>query len=234
MISFFSNQSPQTFNANDLVLLGRSSYIEEFNDEYYNGNDRYDLSNEKHSRRNVNRRGKNDAAKTGSAIESLLKNQKQLGAVLLGVGFLLSLMGIMLFFEGNLMRIGNICFIAGIFLLIGPSRVSGYFLNESRLQATTISGIGVLLVLFGKPKIGILIEIFGLLNLFGNMFPLLLALGKKMPIIGDVLSSFDSSNEEPKKDKKMARDRDHTDYQRPRRPPTTRQNSKHSHYDPSF
>ena len=39
----------------------------------------------------------------------ILKNQKYLGGLLLGIGFLLSLLGIMLFFEGNLLRIGNVC-----------------------------------------------------------------------------------------------------------------------------
>lgn len=38
----------------------------------------------------------------------ILKNQKQLGAALLGVGLLLTVMGMMLFFEGNLLRLGNV------------------------------------------------------------------------------------------------------------------------------
>jgi len=69
------------------------------------------------------------------------------------------------------------------------------------------------------------------------MFPLLLALGKKMPIIGDVLSSFDDSSKEEKKiNKKTAREkRGDSEYQHPRRPPATRQNSRHDgNYDPRF
>jgi hypothetical protein len=33
--------------------------------------------------------------------------------------------------------------VAGTFLLIGPARVSGFFLKESRLQATIITSIGI-------------------------------------------------------------------------------------------
>jgi len=72
--------------------------------------------------------------------------------------------------------------------------VSGFFLKESRMQATIITAIGILLVFWGKPKLGLLIEIFGLLNLFGNMFPMLLAIGKNIPVVGDVISSFDGSS----------------------------------------
>lgn len=41
-------------------------------------------------------------------FSDLLKNQKQLGASLLGIGLMLTIMGMMLFFEGNLLRLGNV------------------------------------------------------------------------------------------------------------------------------
>lgn len=128
------------------------------------------------------------------AVSGLMKNQRQLGATLVGLGMLLSFMGMMLFFEGNLLRLGNICIIAGVPLLVGPGRVKSFFFKESRMQATIITSIGILLVFWGKPRLGIICEIFGLLNLFGNMLPLLATLGKQVPIVGDVISAF-----EPKK-----------------------------------
>lgn len=125
------------------------------------------------------------------SVIGLVRNQKQLGAILLGLGMLLTFMGMMLFFEGNLLRLGNICTIMGIPLLIGPNRVKSFFLKESRIQASIITSLGIILVFTGRPRLGILLEIFGLLNLFGNMLPFLLVLAKKLPIIGDVISSFD-------------------------------------------
>jgi hypothetical protein len=51
----------------------------------------------------------NAAARSQSNVFlDLFRNQKQLGAVLLAAGILLSFMGIMLFFEGNLLRLGNV------------------------------------------------------------------------------------------------------------------------------
>lgn len=43
-----------------------------------------------------------------STLGGLLKNQKQMGAGLLGIGALLTVMGMMLFFEGTLLRLGNV------------------------------------------------------------------------------------------------------------------------------
>lgn len=45
---------------------------------------------------------------TLGTLGGLLKNQKQMGAGLLGVGTLLTVMGMMLFFEGTLLRLGNV------------------------------------------------------------------------------------------------------------------------------
>jgi hypothetical protein len=73
---------------------------------------------------------------------SIFQNQKQLGAALLGIGILLSFLGVMLLFERNLLRLGNICFIIGVFLLIGPEFVLSFFMKESRIQASILTAIG--------------------------------------------------------------------------------------------
>jgi len=127
----------------------------------------------------------------GATFSSLFQNQRQMGAGLLFLGLILTFMGMMLFFEGNLLRLGNICFISGATLLIGPNNVRAFFMKESRMRATIITAIGIILVFWGKPRLGILFEIFGLLNLFGNMFPMLIALGKSIPGVGDIISAFE-------------------------------------------
>jgi hypothetical protein len=40
-------------------------------------------------------------------------------------------------------------------------------MKQSRIQSAVITSIGFILLLLGKPKLGLLIEGFGLLNLFG-------------------------------------------------------------------
>ena len=158
-----------------------------------NRNDNDDNDNSYYDPRSRSRVKEGNSGSMFDSIINLSKNKRQLGAALLGIGMILSFLGVMLFFEGNLLRLGNICIILGIPLLLGPNRVRQFFMKESRMQASIITGLGILLVFTGRPRIGILCEIFGLLNLFGNMFPLLLALAKRFPIIGDVITSLEGS-----------------------------------------
>jgi len=168
---------------------GRNDYYDEEGEEYGYNNDPRGTGQRRGSGGN---RGRQRDMRDREGF-SLVKNPKQVGAALIAVGVMLTVMGMMLFFEGNLLRLGNICIIGGIPFLIGVGRVRSFFLKPERMQASTITAVGIALVFLGKPRIGILCEVFGLLNLFGNMFPLLIALGKRMPIIGDVLSAFDGS-----------------------------------------
>lgn len=90
------------------------------------------------------------------------------------------------------------------------------------LSWSSLALAGILLVFWGKPKLGLLIELFGLLNLFGwvayvvctltyalfsitlttqyptlryrNMFPLILAVGRSIPVIGDIIVAFEGSS----------------------------------------
>ncbi len=125
-----------------------------------------------------------------SGLLSLFQNQKRLGATLIAFGLLFTTFGMMLFFEGNLLRLGNLFLLSGITLLLGPNNVRGFFMKAERMQATIITSVGVFLVFTGKPRLGIICEIFGLLNLFGNMMPMLLSIAKQIPILGDVIKSI--------------------------------------------
>eukprot|EP01040_Poterioochromonas_malhamensis_P009606 gene9606-10430_t len=185
--------TPDTFqNGNDwtrsevLQLIGRNG--DEEDDNYYD--DDYPLP---HKKAKSQRTRRTNGSSNGDAWIDLVKNPTQLGVVLVVLGSLFTLIGMILFFEGNLLKIGNILIVGGAFLLFGPKKVSAFFMKESRLQAAIITSIGFLLLLWGKPKLGLLIEIFGLLNLFGNMFPMLIALGKNLPIIGDIIQSVENS-----------------------------------------
>ena len=57
----------------------------------------------------------------------MLQNQRQLGAMLLGGGILLTFMGMMLFFEGNLLRLGNVSrfIVQELFKMTHPIPLSG-------------------------------------------------------------------------------------------------------------
>mmetsp|Transcript_29525 Transcript_29525/g.54640 ORF Transcript_29525/g.54640 Transcript_29525/m.54640 type:complete len:245 (-) Transcript_29525:99-833(-) len=124
--------------------------------------------------------------------KSMIKlNQKKIGLALMTGGIFFTLLGMMLFFEGNLLRIGNLSFLLGTTMLVGPMRISQFFMQPKRYRATISLTLGILLVLIKWSKLGILLEIFGFFNLFGNMFPLLFRLLRSLPIVGDIFTALE-------------------------------------------
>lgn len=61
------------------------------------------------------------------------------------------------------------------------------FYRKDRLRGTICFFLGMILVLFKWGIIGICLECFGFLNLFGNFLPVALQLCRQMPILGSIL-----------------------------------------------
>ena len=96
------------------------------------------------------------------------------------------LLGVMLFFDGALLALGNvrrsqtehrqvlltdscvqILFLSGITLIIGPQKTFYFFARKQKIRGTVCFLGGILLVFFKWPFIGMIVETFGFLNLFG-------------------------------------------------------------------
>ena len=137
---------------------------------------------------------KSNAIKSSlSSVKGKLKNgDRRIGSILLGLGAVFTVLGVSLFFNKALMRLGNLMFIAGVPVTIGPSRTVGYFFQPQKIRATACLGFGIFLVFVGWPIFGIALEVFGILNLFGNMFPMFWAIFKNMPIVSSFTSNASS------------------------------------------
>lgn len=91
------------------------------------------------------------------------------GLTTFGVFFLF--MGVMFFFDSALLALGNIMFVAGVVMVIGLQNTALFFWKRSRGAVCFLGGI--FLVLIGWPVIGMLVEVFGIFNLFGSESSLL-------------------------------------------------------------
>jgi len=113
---------------------------------------------------------------------------QKIGVGLTSFGALFMMLGIMLFFDGALLALGNILFLGGLFLIIGPQKTFYFFSRKNKLRGTTCFLGGILLVFFKWPTIGVLVEMFGFLNLFGDFFPVILTFLRQLPFIGQFLN----------------------------------------------
>lgn len=119
----------------------------------------------------------------------MISDFKQIGVGLTGFGSLFLLLGIILLFDKAFLVIGNVLFIAGIIILIGPQRVAIFFGRPGKRRGSACFLLGVVLVLWGWCITGMLIELFGIVNLFGNFFQFIIPMLRNLPIIGNILET---------------------------------------------
>jgi len=82
----------------------------------------------------------------------------------------------------------QILFIAGLALVIGLERTFRFFFQKHKLKGSSCFLGGVLVVLFGWPLIGMVIEIYGFVLLFRGFFPVVINFLRRVPVIGNVLN----------------------------------------------
>ncbi|CAO3611415.1 unnamed protein product [Mucor hiemalis] len=118
-----------------------------------------------------------------------LSDSQKIGVGILSFGIFFMLLGVITFFDSGLLAIGNILFVIGIVLTVGYKTAFGYFTQKSRLRGTICLLVGIVLVLSKWCFFGMIIEIFGVLNLFGNYFPVILSFLRRLPVIGPLFNN---------------------------------------------
>ena len=146
------------------------------------------------------------------AMYSLDDNRK-IGIGLSTAGILFTILGIFMFFDRGLLAMGNVrsrifriahpdsrgthmlpvvraqlLFLSGVLLIIGPAKTYRFFFQKRKAKGTACFLGGIALVLYGWAMVGIIVEGWGFLNLFGDFFPTALGFLRNMPVIGNVLS----------------------------------------------
>ncbi|BGP10717.1 hypothetical protein JCM10049v2_006609 [Rhodotorula toruloides] len=98
-------------------------------------------------------------------------------------------LGVVMLFDGPLIALGNILFVSGLPLIIGLRKTMYFFSRRQKLRGTVAFAAGILLVFLKYPFFGVIIEMFGFLNLFGDFFPVVLSFMRQLPVIGHFLSA---------------------------------------------
>ncbi|TXT13525.1 hypothetical protein VHUM_00892 [Vanrija humicola] len=117
-----------------------------------------------------------------------LSDRQKIGVGLVAAGVFLQFLAILLFFDRPLLALGNILFLTGLPLIIGPTRTFYFFSRREKWRGTVCFFGGIALVFAKWAKIGILVEFVGFIGLFGSFFPVVLQALRQIPIIGSFLS----------------------------------------------
>eukprot|EP01038_Epipyxis_sp_PR26KG_P006213 gene6213-8558_t len=115
-------------------------------------------------------------------------NQKiGIGLICLGLGFIS--LGVLLFLDAALIAIGNALFLAGLCFSIGFKRTFLLFTRQDRIRGIVCFFIGIALVIMRWVIIGMILEGFGFLELFGNFLPTVLVVARQLPILSTILDT---------------------------------------------
>ncbi|XP_071955038.1 vesicle transport protein GOT1B-like [Antedon mediterranea] len=112
---------------------------------------------------------------------------QKIGVGLAGFGVFFLFLGVLFFFDGGLLAIGNILFLSGLALVIGLERTFRFFFQTHKLKATGFFVGGMVVVLIGWPIVGMCVETYGFFLLFRGFFPVAINFLRRVPIIGTIL-----------------------------------------------
>ena len=117
----------------------------------------------------------------------LLSDNQKVGMLLTGLGCLFLLLGTLLLFDAGLLAIGNVLFLTGLTLIIGLRSCLGFFNPMRKPRGVVCFFLGVLLVLVRWPVVGMLVELIGMVEMFGTFLPMVVQVLRGLPLLGPFL-----------------------------------------------
>mmetsp|Transcript_46878 Transcript_46878/g.69349 ORF Transcript_46878/g.69349 Transcript_46878/m.69349 type:complete len:140 (+) Transcript_46878:233-652(+) len=116
----------------------------------------------------------------------MVSDNTKIGTGLLFLGCIFLFLGVIFLFDSALIALGDVLFLTGLTLTIGFSRTFRFFTRKDRVRGIIAFFGGILLVMFRWGMLGMLCQLYGLVYLFGQFFPIAAASMKDTPVIGAV------------------------------------------------
>mmetsp|Transcript_1577 Transcript_1577/g.2224 ORF Transcript_1577/g.2224 Transcript_1577/m.2224 type:complete len:140 (+) Transcript_1577:147-566(+) len=117
----------------------------------------------------------------------MISDNAKIGTGLLALGVCFLFLGMIFLFDSAMLAIGDVLFLMGLTLTIGPSRTLRFFSRKDRLRGIISFFGGIFLVMVRWPVFGMICQFYGLVYLFGQFFPIAAQSMQDTPIIGDIL-----------------------------------------------
>ncbi|KAG8167452.1 hypothetical protein KVR01_003141 [Diaporthe batatas] len=113
-----------------------------------------------------------------------LSDSQKIGVAFCSGGGFFLIGGVMLFFDRAMLAMGNILFLIGLTIIIGPQKTLLFFARKQKAKGTAAFFGGLALILLRWPLIGFCVELYGIMVLFGDFFGTIAAFARSAPIVG--------------------------------------------------
>ncbi|KAK6436266.1 Golgi Transport [Oleoguttula sp. CCFEE 5521] len=117
-----------------------------------------------------------------------LSDSQKIGVAFCSGGIFFLIFGLILFFDRALLAMGNILFLIGITLLLGPQRTFVFFARKNKWKGSLAFWAGIVLILVKWTLIGMVVEGYGMFVLFGEFFKTIAGFAYNIPVVGPYLA----------------------------------------------
>jgi hypothetical protein len=122
-----------------------------------------------------------------SSLSPSPPDNAKIGTFLLTLSVLCLFLGVLFLFDSALLALGDILFLLGLTLTIGPSRTLRFFGRPDRLRGIVTFFGGIILVFLRWPILGMVCQVYGIIYLFGQFFPIAANAMRNVPVLGGLL-----------------------------------------------
>ncbi|KAH7573386.1 hypothetical protein JRO89_XS03G0136600 [Xanthoceras sorbifolium] len=122
---------------------------------------------------------------SSSCINCLLVAEIGLG--LIGFGIFFTFLAVILFFDRGLLALGNILWLTGVALLLGWYSTWKLFTDRSNYKGSGCFLLGLFFIFVRWPVVGIIVELYGCIALFGGFWPTVKAFLGQIPVLGWII-----------------------------------------------
>ncbi|EXV04981.1 Got1/Sft2-like family protein [Metarhizium robertsii] len=113
-----------------------------------------------------------------------MSDSQKIGVVFCSGGGLFLIGGVMLFFDRAMLAMGNILFLIGLTIIIGPQKTLLFFARKQKAKGTAAFFAGLTMILMRWTFIGFLVEAYGIVILFGDFLGTIAGFARGIPVVG--------------------------------------------------
>lgn len=118
-----------------------------------------------------------------------LSDSQKIGVAFCSGGGFFLIGGVLLFFDRAMLAMGNILFLIGLTIIIGPQKTITFFARKQKAKGTAAFFSGLALILMRWPLIGFCVELYGIMILFGDFLGTIAGFARNIPVVGPYIGT---------------------------------------------